>query len=119
MRYSVVMLLGAACLAASNFASAHAFLEHSMPAADAVLDTAPKSVQLWFSRALEPAFSKMRVVDGKGKQVDNGKPVVTDDEPKRISVDLQPLASGKYQVIWRITALDGHKALGKFAFTIK
>ncbi len=120
MRYMLATLLGAVFLVTwPGYAAAHAFLDHSTPSADAVLATPPKSVQLWFSRALEPAFSTVRVVDAEGKQVDDGKPVVSDDAPKLIQVALHPLATGKYKVIWRIVALDGHKAKGEFAFTVK
>lgn len=120
MRYLLATLLGAVFLVTwPGYAAAHAFLDHSTPSADAALITPPKAVQLWFSRALEPAFSTVRVVDDKGKQVDDGKPVVSDDTPKLIQVALQPLSAGKYKVIWRIVALDGHKAIGEFAFTVK
>jgi methionine-rich copper-binding protein CopC len=102
-----------------SLAAAHAFLEKSAPDADAVLDQAPASVQLWFSRAVEPSFSSIRVVNSAGKEVNNGKAAVSDSDPKLIAVNLQPLAAGKYKVIWRIVALDGHKAKGEFAFSVK
>ena len=61
----------------------------------------------------------MRVVDGQGKRVDDGKPAVSDKEPKLLQVGLQALSSGGYRVIWRIVALDGHKAKGEFSFSVK
>jgi len=59
------------------------------------------------------------VVDAKGKQMDDGKATVSDNEPKLIQLGLTPSPSGKYMVVWRIVALDGHKARGKFSFTVK
>jgi methionine-rich copper-binding protein CopC len=120
MRFILATLLGAVFLAAlPGYAAAHAFLDHSQPGADAVLASPPASVQLWFSRAMEPSFSTVRVVDQNGKQVDNGKPAVNGKDPKLLEIGLQPLAAGTYKVIWRIVALDGHKAKGDFKFTVR
>ncbi len=120
MRYMLETLMVAAIFSTlPGYAAAHAFLDHSSPGADAVVEKAPASVQLWFSRALEPSFSTVRVVDKSGKQVDKGDPVVNNKEPKLLEVNLEPLTPGKYKVIWRIVALDSHKAKGEFAFTVK
>ena len=120
MRNLLATLLGAVFLAVlPGYAAAHAFLERSLPGDGAVVTPAPASVQLWFSRAVEPSFSTVRVVDEKGKQVDNGKPAVNDKEPKLLEIGLQPLTAGTYKVSWRTVALDGHKAKGEFVFTVK
>ena len=50
-----------------SLAAAHAALEKSVPSADAVLNQAPASVQLWFGEAVEPSFSTIRVVNSAGK----------------------------------------------------
>ena len=52
-------------------ASAHAILLRSDPAKDSVLSIAPKQVRMWFSEALNPAFSTAVVVNGENKRVDN------------------------------------------------
>jgi methionine-rich copper-binding protein CopC len=120
MRYFIGTLLAAVFfIIMPGYAAAHAFLDHSTPSADAVVEKAPTLAQLWFSRALEPSFSTVRVDDAKGKQKDNVKPAVSDKEPKLLDVGLQALTPGKYKVTWRIVALDGHKAIGEFAVTVK
>lgn len=120
MAYLRATLLGlTALLIWPGLAAAHAFLEQSVPDADAVLDRPPQKVELSFSRAIEPSFSTIRVVNSDGKDVNNGKPAVSDADPKLIAVGLAPLTSGKYKVMWRIVALDGHKAKGEYAFTVK
>jgi len=121
MRYLLASLLSLTVMAAlPNEATAHAYLDRAQPADGAVLVTAPTAVKLWFSRAIEPAFSSVRVVDEQGKQVDNGKPLVNDDAPKLIQVGLTALTAGKkYKVIYRIVALDGHKVKGAFSFSVK
>lgn len=102
-----------------SLAAAHAALEKSAPSANAVLNQAPASVQLWFGEAVEPSFSTIRVVNSAGKDVNNGKSAVSDSDPKLVAVNLQPLTAGKYKVIWRVVARDGHKSKGEFAFTVK
>jgi len=120
MRNLFAMIVGATLLISwSSYAAAHAALDHSQPSADAILASPPSSVQLWFTRPLEPSFSSARVTDQSGKQVDKGDSTVTEKESKLLTVHLQPLTSGTYKVAWRIVALDGHKSLGEFAFTIK
>ena len=121
MRYLLASLLSLAVMTAlPNSAAAHAYLDHSQPADGAVLATAPTAVKLWFSRAIEPAFSSVRVVDDQGVQVDDGKPTVNDDTPKLIQVGLTAVMAGKkYKVIYRIVALDGHKVKGEFSFSVK
>ena len=83
------------------------------------LDTAPTTVKLWFSRAIESSFSKVSVVNTAGKRIDNDTPTVDDNEPKLIQVGLKPLPSGSYKVVWLIVAYDGHKAKGEFSFSVK
>jgi methionine-rich copper-binding protein CopC len=120
MRYLLASLLSLALLAAYSVdAAAHAFLERSQPADGAALDTAPSAVKLWFSRAIEPSFSKVTVVNTAGKRMDKDNPTVNDDEPKLIQVGLKPLPSGTYKVIWFIVAYDSHKAKGEFTFTVQ
>lgn len=120
MRYLFNALLCATLLTTlPGYAAAHAYLDHSTPSSGAVVATAPASVQLWFSKGLEPSFSNVHVIDENGTQVDSGTSAVSDNEPKRIEVGLKPLKAGKYRVIWRIVALDGHKAKGEFAFTVR
>ena len=120
MRYLHASLLSFALAAAYPItAAAHASLDHSLPADGAVVETPPSAVRLWFSRAVEPSFSSMQVVDDKGERMDDDKPVVSDDEPELIRVGLTSLPPGKYRVKWRIVARDGHKAKGEFYFTLK
>src|SRR5437763_14761969 len=52
-------------------ASAHAILLRSDPAKDSVLSIAPKQVRMWYSEALNPAFSTAVVVNGENKRADN------------------------------------------------
>lgn len=120
MRNLFAIILGASFLMSwSGYADAHAGLERSQPGADATLEASPKSVQLWFTKAVEPSFSTVRVTDQGGNQVDTGNVAVSANDPKLLEVGVSPLIPGIYKVIWKIVALDGHKAKGEFSFSVK
>jgi methionine-rich copper-binding protein CopC len=104
--------------AAPQHALAHASLQDASPSADAVVETAPNTVQLFFSTSIEAAFSKVRVLDKAGKQVDRGNAKVSGSNNNVLEVGLQPLSSGTYRVVWNIVSRDGHKANGEYSFTI-
>ena len=101
-------------------ASAHAILLRSDPAKDSVLSIAPKQVRMWFSEALNPAFSTAVVVNGENKRVDNRDAHVSSSDQTELDVSLQPnLPPAVYIVIWRTdSAADGHILRGSFIFSI-
>jgi len=101
-------------------ASAHAILLRSDPAKDSVLSIAPKQVRMWYSEALNPAFSTAVVVNGENKRVDNRDAHVSSSDQTEMDVTLQPnLPPAVYIVIWRTdSAADGHILRGSFIFSI-
>ncbi len=101
-------------------ASAHAILLRSDPAKDSVLSIAPKQVRMWYSEALNPAFSTAVVVDGENKRVDNRDAHVSSSDQTEMDVTLQSnLPPAVYIVIWRTdSAADGHILRGSFIFSV-
>jgi copper transport protein len=101
-------------------ASAHAILLRSDPANASVLSIAPKQVRMWYSEALNPAFSTAVVVNGKNKRVDNRDAHVSSSDQTEMDVTLQPnLPPAVYIVIWRTdSADDGHILRGSFIFSV-
>ena len=122
LRYLVLAVPLALCLTLlfPAIASAHAILLRSDPAKDSVLSIAPKQVRMWFSEALNPAFSTAVVVNGGNKQVDNSNAHVSTSDQTEMDVSLQPnLPPAVYIVIWRTdSADDGHILRGSFIFSI-
>jgi copper transport protein len=103
-----------------GIASAHAILLRSDPAKDSVLSIAPQQVRMWFSEALNPAFSTAVVVNGDNKRVDNRNAHVSSNDQTEMDVTLQPnLPPAVYVVIWRTdSADDGHILRGSFIFSV-
>lgn len=110
-------LLVLACLA-SPAALAHAYLDRASPEAASTVRGSPEEVRLWFSHALEPAFSTVQVLDKSGKQVDRKDGRVDAAEAKLLKVTLERLPPGAYRVVWRVLSADGHVTQGEFGFEV-
>jgi methionine-rich copper-binding protein CopC len=103
-----------------SIAAAHADLEQSEPAADAVLSESPKEVRMFFTQSLKPETTA-RVLDAAGTQVDNkdGKIDLSDLDHKTFVLTLPTLAPGKYTVEWNtVSDEDGESDEGSFNFTV-
>ncbi len=96
---------------------AHAFLAHATPAAGSQTRSAPPTVSLTFSEAVEPRFSTIEVRDPAGTRVDSGA-AHPDGGGKTLSIRLPPLAAGQYTVIWHATSVDTHQTEGRYTFTV-
>src|SRR6266705_4560415 len=116
---AVLLALGLA-FAFPAASEAHAILLRSDPAKDAVLPVAPSQVRMWFSEALNPAFSTAVVVNGANKRVDIGNALVSPSDPTEMDVTLKPnLPPAVYVVIYRTDSnVDGHILTGSFLFSV-
>jgi methionine-rich copper-binding protein CopC len=113
----VVGALGLFALVPRAFA--HAFPDHSLPAVGATVSPAPSAVKIWFTGKLEPAFSKIEVLDAKGADVDQGNAAVDPQDATLMQVSLKPLPAGTYKVHWHAISVDTHATDGDFTFTVK
>jgi methionine-rich copper-binding protein CopC len=98
--------------------AAHALLDHANPSVGSTVRGSPGEVKLWFTEALEPAFSTLRVVDGAGAQVDQGNKAVDPADRTVLKVSLRPLSPGSYKVFWRVLSVDTHTTEGSFSFSV-
>jgi copper resistance protein C len=99
-------------------ANAHAFLEHSDPPVGGKLHSAPAAVRIWFTEAIEPAFSSIQVVDATRKQLDKKDAHTDPSNRSLLDVSLPRLGPGTYKVIWRVVSVDTHLTKGDFTFRI-
>lgn len=115
-------IVACACLFAllgpGRHASAHAYLDHSDPASNSVLPTAPTSLTLSFTERLEPDATSAWLVDHTGATISGTSFQITD--PKQLVITLPSgLSNGTYSVVWKnISADDGHPASGYVPFTV-
>jgi methionine-rich copper-binding protein CopC len=111
----------AACgvsLAVASNAFAHATPTSRDPAPDTEV-AAPSAVTIRFSEPLEPAFSKLALVDANDRPVASAASQVDPQDTKTMHLALQPLAPGRYTVQWTAVAEDGHRTKGSYAFSVK
>ncbi|PYJ42706.1 MAG: copper resistance protein CopC [Verrucomicrobia bacterium] len=100
-------------------ACAHAFLERSDPAVGGKMHSAPAEVRIWFTEAIEPAFSSIQVFDTAGKQLDKKDTHVDSTNRSLLHVSLPPLPGpGSYKVVWRVVSVDTHVTKGNFTFQV-
>jgi hypothetical protein len=116
-------LLGAALVGmfGSMFApaaQAHAFLDHAVPAVGSTAP-APREVRLWFTEAVEPAFSAVTVTNAASDRVDDGKIAIDSHNPQELHVRVKPLMPGVYHVQWRVISVDTHRTQGNFSFMVE
>ena len=97
----------------------HALLVRSDPTANAILAAPPSQVRAWFSEAVNPASSRLVVIDPANHEVDTRDSHVNAGDPAELDIDLQLLRPGAYIVVWRTQSeQDGHITGGSFIFRI-
>jgi len=114
---ALVLVCVALALAAAS-AGAHAFLDRAEPRGGSTLKTSPPRVRLWFTGALEPAYSRVHVVNAIGERIDAGDSYVDPMNRELLTVSLPALSPGAYKVVWRILSVDTHVSEGTFIFRI-
>ncbi|HCN88906.1 MAG TPA: copper resistance protein CopC [Oxalobacteraceae bacterium] len=116
-----IFTIAAATLLASlaQLSWAHAVLQKSSPASNAVLSAAPKEIRTAFNEALEAAFSTITVSDDIGKMVATAKSNVDPADPKAMSLALPPMTAGRYHVKWTAVTVDGHRTHGTYTFSVR
>lgn len=107
-----------ALLLGAGVAWGHAFLERAEPRVGSTVKAAPSQVRVWFTEALEPAFSTLEVVNQSGERVDLGPARVDAARPAVLQVLLKPLGPGTYRVKWRVLSVDTHVTEGDFTFRV-
>lgn len=119
---SLIFLLATLLLIPVKTAAAHANIDRSLPAADAVLDQPPTEVTIWFTEPVEEEFSEIMVFAADRTRVDNGDSHLLADDPMAVVVSLRqepPLAEGTYTVSWKnVSTVDGHIVRSSFVFSI-
>ena len=117
MRLPPVVLAVAAALTPAT-ALAHAFLDHAVPAVGGTV-RAPPQLRVFFTEALEPAFSAVTLTTAVGEPVQTGAAKIGPGNPKELVLSLPRLAPGKYTVSWHVVSIDTHRTEGHFEFTVQ
>ncbi|GAA2112483.1 copper resistance protein CopC [Actinomadura alba] len=95
-------------------ADAHTTLKEATPRPGSTV-TPPSRVVLTYNDAV--ILPQVVVTDTAGRRHEAGRPQAVDN---KVTQQLGgPLASGVYQVGWRVVAADGHPVTGEYRFTVQ
>ena len=98
-------------------AAAHATLLQTTPPDEAVLDTAPGTVELRFSESVKASTGGVTVFGPRGDRADRGA-VQRREGGAVLNAPVDADAQGTYTVAWRVTSDDGHTITGSFVFHV-
>lgn len=116
----LALALGVAlALAVPNVAFAHAAYDHSDPAANSTVTTAPTTVSIWFKERVNPQGSEIKIYDAKGALVSTGAAQVDRTDATKMTVSMKGDDSATYLVTWHNVSLDdGDPDTGAFVFNV-
>jgi methionine-rich copper-binding protein CopC len=110
------LVVAAVCFS-SALLSAHLKLMRSAPAADAVLESSPDVLQLWFSEEPLLPLSGMTLTGPRGPI--KLEPLRAGSERSLVAKVGTTLEPGAYRVDWKAAGDDGHVMSGTVSFSIK
>ncbi len=120
MRIVITVIIASLAVFAgpSRSAQAHAMLDRASPRVGNTVHKAPNQIELWFTEAVEPAFSGIEVRDINGQRVDVGKARIDRANRTLLRVRVKPLPPGTYNVHWHVLSVDTHRTQGDFLFYV-
>ncbi|MFL5965326.1 MAG: copper resistance protein CopC [Gaiellaceae bacterium] len=98
-------------------ASAHATLEHTVPAFQQRVSASPREIVLRFDQAVDVLPTSIRVVDARGRVVSG--PARAEFSGRHVVAPIRRLARGAYTVRWHAMSGDGHVVSGVFTFGVR
>lgn len=108
------MVLAAAFAAAP--VGAHATLQDTSPADDALVEAVPAAVLLRFDEPVSATTGAVQVISPAGDRVDGA--VEETDGGRSISIGVVGNDRGTYTVAYRVVSNDGHTITGSFVFHV-
>lgn len=115
----MVALILALGLLSPSAVRGHAELVASEPAANASLPTAPDTLGLEFSEAIDPATASVRLLDAQQHEVNGLGELTANAAATHAEIALPELEAGVYTVDYTVvSAVDGHVTAGIFAFLV-
>ncbi len=104
---------------AGGQAHAHANLVRSEPAVGSTAPSAPEALVLVFSETLDTRYSRVKLIDSRGRVVDEGPGTVDAADPHILRLALGDLPEDSYVAEWRNrSTVDGHIRAGIVPFGV-
>jgi methionine-rich copper-binding protein CopC len=119
MKHLLRISVSLGMLAIASSAFAHARLQNSTPANDAVVSSAPTELRFAYNEAIEPAMSLVKLLGPDSKPVSIEKVEISQEDDKVLLVKVPRLLPGLYRAQWSTMGHDGHPTKGVIRFTVK
>lgn len=114
---AIVAIIAGVFVAMPRPAGAHATLVRAEPAENAFIRNVPREIILTFSETLDPARSRITVLDARGAPIASGGTVTSAGLRLQLAVELP--GPGIYNVVWEnVSTVDGHPLSGSYPFTV-
>lgn len=113
LRDAIVVLAAALVTPA---ALAHAIVESSQPAANAVVAAGDLRVRVQFSGRIDVARSRLVLIAPDGRQTTLA--LVADDKPGSVTATTRVTTDGRFTLHWQVLSLDGHVTRGDIPFRV-
>jgi methionine-rich copper-binding protein CopC len=114
----IILVFILVVLADSARLEAHAFLKDAEPSVGSTVQTSPNEVRIRFTESIEPALSRIQILDASGKEVDKRDVHLDRSDHALLHVSLPRLGAGTYKVVWHVVSVDTHVTSGSFTFTV-
>src|SRR5215207_5057631 len=95
----IFALITTLCLTGTVYA--HASLLRSAPSAGETIDTAPPEMVLEFTEDLDPAYTRVQLLDSNNQVINAGPGQLDSASPRIWNIALGDLPQGSYIVTWR------------------
>lgn len=112
-------LAGVLVLLLPQLAFAHLGLRRSSPTDGAHLAAAPRELRLTFTEAVQPAFTRLRLIGPSGSEVPLSSLRQPLDSGQIILVEVSgPLEAGGYKIEWQVVGKDAHPVRGTILYVV-
>lgn len=113
LREAIVVLAAALVTPA---ALAHAIVESSQPAANAVVAAGELRVRVQFSSRIDVARSRLVLIAPDGRQTTLA--LDADEKPGVVTASTRVATDGRFTLHWQVLSLDGHVTRGDIPFRV-
>jgi len=113
---ALLLGLALALLGGAAPAGAHATLQDTSPADDALVDVVPDDVVLRFDEPVSASTGAVQVISPGGDRVDGAVDDI--DGGRALAIGVDGDARGTYTVAYRVVSDDGHTITGSFVFHV-
>jgi methionine-rich copper-binding protein CopC len=119
LRPLIVIATGASVLGAAAVLP-HTHLVKSEPGKDSTVTVSPKELKLFFSEAVKPSVTGVRLLASDSSVVALGALKTGGGKPGPIVAPVTgAMKPGSYRVMWRVAGDDGHPISGNYVFSVK